>query len=633
MDAELQKLVESGKLSSKAAEQLNQLKPGTFCLHKSWGFGRVREWNLLLNQIVIDFAAKKAHAMQVQYAAENLTPLAPEHFLVRKATDLAAVKDLARENSTELVRNILESLGGKATAQQISEWMIGDVFTEPEWKRWWESAKKALKASGAFSIPAKKSESIQIRGEGVSHADELIAAFNKARQPKEQIAVLEQIIKFHEQFKEPEKQLQPVVVAIENTAARNQKLHPALAFEFAIARDDLLARVPALHTTHIGFTISKLILDEEKRLPSVLPKLSATKEKRVLQALPAALGERWTERALQLMQASHGRMVAQLPRILSETGQHAELRTMLERSIREHSATSEMLIWLCSEREQWREFVTPDLLAAILAALEREQSRGIAAPGRTSKLHRALVDERQLLGEMFKEADVGLARDAMRRLQLSPLFDELTKRSLMARIVKVHPELEEMIVGAQVQEKAAPLVVSWSSLEKRKAEFEELVKTKIPENSKEIALARSYGDLSENFEFKAAKQMQSVLMRRKAELEQMLHNARGTSFENPDTSRVSIGTIVKLRNLETQKEDTYTILGAWDGDPDRHIISYQTAIGQALLGHEVSETVSLNTEHDTAEFTIVSIEAASPDQTPLAPAVSTESTVEAAVTK
>src|SRR4029453_1198427 len=169
--------------------------------------------------------------------------------------------------------------------------------------------------------------------------------------------------------------------------------------------------------------------------------------------------------------------------------------------------------------------------------------------------------------------------------------------------------------------------------EKRKAEFEELVKTKIPENSKEIALARSYGDLSENFEFKAAKQMQSVLMRRKAELEQMLHNARGTSFENPDTSRVSIGTIVKLRNLETQKEDTYTILGAWDGDPDRHIISYQTAIGQALLGHEVSETVSLNTEHDTAEFTIVSIEAASPDQTPLAPAVSTESTVEAAVTK
>ena len=188
-----------------------------------------------------------------------------------------------------------------------------------------------------------------------------------------------------------------------------------------------------------------------------------------------------------------------------------------------------------------------------------------------------------------------------------------------------------MITGAQPQEKEAALIVSWSSLEKRKTEYEELVKIKIPENSKEIALARSYGDLSENFEFKAAKQMQSVLMRRKAELEQMLHNARGTSFENIDTSRVSIGTIVTLRNAETNNEETYTILGAWDGDPDRHIISYQTAIGQALLGHKTGEAVSLNTEHGAAQFTILSIQPASPDENAPAPARPLESAVEAAM--
>src|SRR5712664_3589599 len=115
MDPELEKLVESGKLTVKAADQLDKLKPGAFCLHKSWGFGRVREWNLLLNQIVIDFAGKKSHPMQAEYAAENVTPLAPEHFLARKATDLASIKNLARENPPALVRNILESLGGKAT--------------------------------------------------------------------------------------------------------------------------------------------------------------------------------------------------------------------------------------------------------------------------------------------------------------------------------------------------------------------------------------------------------------------------------------------------------------------------------------------------------------------------------------
>ncbi len=628
MDAELEKLVEAGKLSSKAAGQLEKLKPGTFCLHKSWGFGRVREWNLLLNQVVIDFTSKKSHPMQAEYAAENLTPLAPEHFLARKATDLASIKNLAKGDPVALVQNILESLGGKATAQQIGEWLIGDVFTEAEWKRWWESTKKALKASGAFSVPAKKTEPIQIRGEGVSHADELIAAFNKARQPKQQIAALEQIIKFHSQFNEPEKQLQPIVVSIENTAARNQKIHPELAFELIMARDDLLAHIPRLHTTHIGLSLSKLILEEEKRLILILPKLPAAKEKRILQALPSALGPRWTEVALHLMQASHGRMVAQIPRILNEGGQHAELRTMLERSIREHSATGEMLAWLCSERESWRELITPDLLGAIFSALEREQHNN---PGRASKLHRTLIEDRQLLGDIFKNGDVSLARDAMRRLQLSPLFDELTKRSLLARMVKVYPELESMITGTQPQSEAVSLIVSWSSLEKRKAEYEELVKAKIPENTREIALARSYGDLSENFEFKAAKQMQSVLMRRKSELEQMLHNARGTSFENPDTSRVSIGTIVTVRNMETNAEETYTILGAWDGNPERHIISYQTAIGQALLGHEIGETLSLATEQGAAQFTIVSIQAAPPDRTAPTADLPSESAVEAAV--
>jgi transcription elongation GreA/GreB family factor len=168
-----------------------------------------------------------------------------------------------------------------------------------------------------------------------------------------------------------------------------------------------------------------------------------------------------------------------------------------------------------------------------------------------------------------------------------------------------------MIAGAQPQEKAAPLVVSWSSLEKRKAEYEELVKKKIPENVKEIQVARSYGDLSENFEYKAAKQMQAVLSRRRAELERDLQNARGTSFENPDTSRVSIGTIVTVRDKNSKKQETYTILGAWDGDPDRHVISYQTAIGQALLGKKSGETATL----PNGDVEVVSIEAAPIDQT------------------
>ena len=204
----------------------------------------------------------------------------------------------------------------------------------------------------------------------------------------------------------------------------------------------------------------------------------------------------------------------------------------------------------------------------------------------------------------------------MRRLLLTPVIDDLTKRSLMARVIKLYPELESIATGAQPEDKAESLIVSWSSLHKRQKEYEEIVNKKIPENSKEIGVARSYGDLRENFEFKAAKQMQAVLMRRKSELEQMLHRARGTDFSNADTSQISIGTIITLREAESGQEESYTVLGAWDGDPERHIISYQTAIGQSLLGKKAGDRVTLNTDHGSATYEVIEIRAAPIDVAP-----------------
>src|SRR6266436_1980048 len=124
----------------------------------------------------------------------------------------------------------------------------------------------------------------------------------------------------------------------------------------------------------------------------------------------------------------------------------------------------------------------------------------------------------------------------------------MDKRSLLARIVKTYPAVQSLISGEQTKQEAN-LLVSWESLEKRKEEYHELVQKKIPANSKEIAIARSYGDLRENHEYKAAKEMQKLLMRRKGELETQLVRARGTDFANPRTDVVSIGTRVQVTDL------------------------------------------------------------------------------------
>src|SRR5260221_8680732 len=132
MDADLQTLIDSGNLTPKDAAILDQLKPGTFCLHKSWGFGQVHSWNLLLNQIVIDFQTKKQHVMQPKYATDSLQPLRADHILVRKALDPGALKAQASNDIPALFEMLLSSFGGTVTADQLNSELLPSCGPEAD---------------------------------------------------------------------------------------------------------------------------------------------------------------------------------------------------------------------------------------------------------------------------------------------------------------------------------------------------------------------------------------------------------------------------------------------------------------------------------------------------------------------
>lgn len=604
MEAEIQKAVDAGKITSQAGKALASLKPGSYCLHKSWGFGKVDSINFLVNQVTVDFKTKKGHTMQLEYAAQSLQPIPDGHILARKAANLEAVKADAKKDPVALVGAILTDLGGKATQDQVAQTLTGDVFTEVEFKRWWDSTKKAMKKDGHFGIPTKKTDPIELRKQAVSRGDELLAVFTKARQLKAQLAALDQIIKNLDAFTDPASQLGPVVKAVEQAAKQSQRLHTTEAVELLLARDEICERTGLPQGE---FSTSQLLSAEERHISEILSEVPASKQRQVLAELPKTFGEKWPARTIALMLRSSVRVVSEIARLLHEKGLSADLHKELDRWIRDHSITTEVLYWLCKERGgNFSDLIQPRVFSAIISALERDQFNEVKRGG---KLHDLLLDDRELVGDLLAGAEVETVRDATRKLLLTPVFEELNKRSLLARIIRIYPEMESLLSGETKDAKDESLIVSWESLEKRKAEYEDLVKKKIPENTKEISIARSYGDLRENFEFKAAKEMQRVLQRRQSEMERDLGLARGTNFENADTNMVSIGTVVTLKNVETGAIQVYSLLGAWDSDPANGIISYLTAIGQALLGHKPGEQIDLPTEHGTEKIEIVSIEA------------------------
>ena len=115
-------------------------------------------------------------------------------------------------------------------------------------------------------------------------------------------------------------------------------------------------------------------------------------------------------------------------------------------------------------------------------------------------------------------------------------------------------------------------------------EYEFLTKVKREEVKKAIAEARSFGDLSENSEYDAAKEEQGKIHARIAELREMIANAKIIDESQIDESKVSVGSIVVINNVTRGREFTYHIVGSYEADPVNGKISDDSPIGHALLG-------------------------------------------------
>ena len=122
-------------------------------------------------------------------------------------------------------------------------------------------------------------------------------------------------------------------------------------------------------------------------------------------------------------------------------------------------------------------------------------------------------------------------------------------------------------------------------------ELEYLVNVRVEENKKEISTARAFGDLSENSEYDEAKQEQSKIHARIDELREMMANAKIIDESQIDESKISVGSIVVLYNVERAREFTYHIVGSYETDPINGKISDSSPIGMALLGAKEGDEV------------------------------------------
>ena len=605
MRDEFEKLMAAGKITRGHLEPLVLLTKSGYCVHRSWGFGKIKTVDTVFARFTIDFQTKAGHTMDLGFAAESLKAIEPNHILARKAADLEGLRQMAALHHLDLIKVVLESYGGRATIDQITQVLVPDVIRD-DWKKWWEVAKRELKKDGHFQVPVKKSDPIIYAAKETSLPERLLSEFRAVKGLKNRVVSACEALKNFGDLEDKAAVAGEIIASLNADIASHQRTQPAVALEAIFIRDEIrqAAALPAPENE----ISEKTIWSQDVRPGQILEQLPATKHRRTLQSFKDANPALWHEALLTTLNIVPAKLAGECINLLIQEGKLDQLKDTLAKLINHHTASSELLLWLAKERsDSFADILGPEVFRAMLTAMDRDQFN----ERKSNRLRDYILDDQTLLVELIGGADFEVIKDLTRALQLSPCFDDMDKRSLLARIVKSYPAVQSLISGEATKQDTT-LVVSWESLEKRKSEYTELVQKKIPANSKEIAIARSYGDLRENHEYKAAKEMQKILMRRKVELEAQLVRARGTDFANVKTDAVSIGTCVHVTDLGSQQAEIYIVLGAWDSDPERGVISYLTPMAQSLIGHKPGEEVEFEMAGARKRYRVRSIEAYQP---------------------
>jgi len=587
MHSDVASLVEAGRISPEIGERLNQVAPDSYLLHRTWGAGKVVSWDLSKGKIFLDFVDKQNQEMGLQFVISKTEPLEQDDFRAQKLEKLDELQTLAKDDVVELMKRLLKSNEGSMTLDQVDKNLSGSVIPgdKTAYKKWWEVAKKKLRESKVIIVPSKRNDPIILRKEDITPLEALLSDYNEAGDTKTRVKAVEAIQKDLALFEEEPEKVQFILDNLDETARMLVKIKPEQALDLLACRDDLTT-AGKIELSDNALRISDVLVSEEAQVVNQLSGLNSSRLRRICDAFPAAFGEEnWVKEILGIFNEAGSRAVSEIAKKLINEDFMDELVDHLRISISKRNLGVDPVIWICRERKRAAERVfTIEVGATALAIMERDALED--GPRTTGRLASLLNDDKELIPDLIAAGDKNEIRNFCNRLLSCPAFTDLERKSLMARVIKIKPEMGDMVTSSQKQDNT--IISSFASIDRRRDELKEIINEKIPQNIKDISIARSYGDLRENFEYKAAKQMQSVLANRRAQIEMELDNVQGSDFKGADTSSVNIGTIVELETAKKEKF-TYTVLGAWDSEPERNEVSYLSEVGKTLMGMKVGD--------------------------------------------
>jgi len=550
----------------KALEKLDEFltyDKGRYFYFERYGIGEVTDVLPTKREIVIDFEKKKRHFLSISVARGLLTPILEKHYLYIKHKDADTLKEMAEKNPVELIKLMLKSFNKPLTAAAIKEHLNG-IIEKQHLTKFWEKVRKELGKEHDIKISGRIQKTYTYHESEFDKTEMEIMVFQKASE-KEKYLLAEAYAKKMPMVFE---KIIPRLVEIGNKAYKKK---PALALDILMLCDDM--------QVNAQFSYTRGSILEQTGIEQIVSNLNNLEhQKRLLREIKEKNQKEWPEIFKKLLfTATEAKLLDAIEEYLRAVPETLKDIYYTIFSLPKHYPLQFQWILKKIQTGNLQEYLNIRFIPRLIESLN--YVKGIK--GMVSR-----ILSLDTFDNIIKDAPEDDARRILDTINSSTVLEYYKKKDLL-KIIQFHfPHL--------LARESEVIYATEASLKSKKEELNRIITVEIPENKKEIGRAREFGDLSENFEYKAAKEQQEQLYQKLRNLESELAKAQIIDSSKVNTKHVDIGTKITLKNLQDDTVTHYTILGRWDTDLEKNIISNEAPLARSLLEKVRGDEVTIN---------------------------------------
>lgn len=577
---------------------------GNFVFHSNWGIGQIAD--IKDENIVINFIKKKGHQMDSKMAVNALSILPKEHIWVIKCTHkLPALKKMVKEDVVGTLKTIIKSFGNCADLKRIKAELTPGILSQTEWNSWSAEAKKVLKTNPEFGNLPEKEDFYEVRVKPITFGEKIYNRF------KSQEKFFDKYATFFDYYNEGAEENDSYTEML-NYFKNFLKLTDN-ADEKVVCSWILLEKIGSKLSESFPELFAKI--QDVPATFSAIPERQAELRKEFLEKIKATIPE-WADIYCSLFPCH---LTSYIPEALIKAGHTDKLKDVFKKSLEDFKTDRESYVWICKHGDDYQFFEelkpTEDKIITDMLHVLDISNREIANR-KNAQENKKIV--RQIDQYLFKEmrlenylmsTDQKKAKIMISLLEgvanLNPNIVPDFKKKLKAKYPDIMFDSERPIEVVS----SGKTLVTEAGMDKKQKELKYIIEVEIPKNSKEIGEAIALGDLSENAEYKFGKEKQEMLNISVKKLKDEIDKSQVFDKSKVNLNKISFGTKVTMLNMDTNKNVVYTILGPWESDPDKNIISYKAPLGIELLDSEKDEELHFEINGTQYNFKVLSIEA------------------------